>query len=926
MSGEVFPNQTILLQMVEAFSKASSPDRHVQKQLQEFNDNMRRDPAYQKYLCLIFARHQVDPPINVREMAGLLLKSSMTNSLHQMPPETADFCSTAALLVVREPNTAPQLKKTAANVLPAVITASPAQSQKIVEDLCQNSSQAELVEPILKCLFNICEDNAPKLEENLVQMITTVCLQNFNHGSSVIRALAIGTSTFLVSYRNQPLDKCGLLDNYIRGLYSLATDQDIEVKKNVCKGFVMALEANHEKLNLKDLIPYMLNCTRDQNPGIALEACEFWTALFEKEDYFIDILQPHLKDLIETLLRGMVYTDEEIASLGADEESHVEDRPEDIQPRFHKAKSHTVESGDGKQQRQPGQPVDEDDEDDEDDDDGGMDSGSGWTLRKCSAAALDMMATVYADEILKFFLPCLKTLLDRGAASAGNWKELECGILALGAIAEGCKQDIVQYLPDLVIFMVTNCITHPMPLVRSITCWTLSRYSQWIVRGGISGTQEQHTQHLMRFFAPTLHQVLVLVIDRNKRVQQAACSALATIEEEACENLVPFLPQILKYMAHAFTIYKQRNLLVLYDAVGTLADSVGLELSKPEFIPILMQPLVKKWQDTHDDNRDIFPLFECLANVAIALGDGFAPFAENVWKRCINIIKQTLVAAESFHQQGGLHGNVEEPDMDFVVVSLDLLCGITQGLRTNVMHLIAQTTQPSLMDLVLICIKYPSNEVKQSAIALLGDLSSFAFQCVLPHIESQVMPLLVNQLARSKDEYQELSVCNNATWALGEIALQMGEAIGPFIMEIMKQLAHIIMDEQTGRRTSLLENAAITIGRLAYVCPDSIAQMLGDILPHWCKALRQIHDNLEKESAYLGLCKVAVKNPEAVFKFLVFFCDTAVRWESPTPELNQKLGETLHYLRNLFGPQWNEKAIQIPEAVRERLRQRYNLV
>ncbi len=65
------------------------------------------------------------------------------------------------------------------------------------------------------------------------------------------------------------------------------------------------------------------------------------------------------------------------------------------------------------------------------------------------------------------------------------------------------------------------------------------------------------------------------ILDPNKRVQEAACSAFATLEEEACMELVPYLRDILQTLVTAFQQYQAKNLLILYDAVGTLADSVG---------------------------------------------------------------------------------------------------------------------------------------------------------------------------------------------------------------------------------------------------------------------------------------------------------------------------------------------------------------
>lgn len=98
-------------------------------------------------------------------------------------------------------------------------------------------------------------------------------------------------------------------------------------------------------------------------------------------------------------------------------------------------------------------------------------------------------------------------------------------------------------------------------------------------------------------------------------MQEAACSAFATIEEEAGTRLMPYLEGILRNLMFAFNGYQAKNMLILYDAIGTLAEAVGDELNKPEFINILMPPLLLRWNKLQDDDRNIFPLLECLTSV-----------------------------------------------------------------------------------------------------------------------------------------------------------------------------------------------------------------------------------------------------------------------------------------------------------------------
>lgn len=136
-------------------------------------------------------------------------------------------------------------------------------------------------------------------------------------------------------------------------------------------------------------------------------------------------------------------------------------------------------------------------EDEEDDDD---DYLSNWTLRKCSAAALDVLASVFHTDFLPILLPITKEIL-----FSSQWDVRESGILVLGAIAEGCMKGMLPYLPELCPLLI-RCLSDDRPLIRSITCWTLSRYSHWIVG-------QSHDQ----YFEPLMHEVgkiILLITDR----------------------------------------------------------------------------------------------------------------------------------------------------------------------------------------------------------------------------------------------------------------------------------------------------------------------------------------------------------------------------------------------------------------------------
>ena len=128
-----------------------------------------------------------------------------------------------------------------------------------------------------------------------------------------------------------------------------------------------------------------------------------------------------------------------------------------------------------------------------------------------------------------------------------------------------------------------------------------------------------------------------------------------------------------------------------------------------------------------------------------------------------------------------------------------------------------------------------------------------------------------------------ISVCNNATWAIGEISLQMGVDIKPYLQLVLGQLIDNINQPEIPK--TLLENTAITIGRLGLVCPSEVAPFLPQFISTWCSTLRSIRDNEEKDSAFRGICTMVSVNPAGVLEHFMFFCDAIASWSSPKDDL-----------------------------------------
>jgi transportin-1 len=332
---------------------------------------------------------------------------------------------------------------------------------------CVTLSLTRHVQSAYSALAQICEDIPDKLEKMTVQgqrpldFIIPKVINAMQAPIVKIRLLSLNIlKPFIVPLPEDartapPQALAPHMPVFVSHLFKLASDPNPSIRKRVCETMVQLLSNRSDVLlaEIGNVIDYMLHCTQDEDPELAVEACEFWLTFAELPDNnMAGVLHSHLNRIAPVLLDSMVYGDIEISQLGGDDEDDTAqpDRDQDIKPRTHGgAKGHghervtDTELGDASEasnaQRSRsvagGADVDEDDDDDyddDDDDDDLDDDTTEWTLRKCAAAALDIIATEFENELLAILLPHLKDKL-----WSQDWVQRESGILALGAIAEG---------------------------------------------------------------------------------------------------------------------------------------------------------------------------------------------------------------------------------------------------------------------------------------------------------------------------------------------------------------------------------------------------------------------------------------------------------------------------------------------------------
>lgn len=851
----------------------------------------KKAPDIDNYLCFLLSDVSAantivnTEPIDLhaaRSAAAIMLKNDIKTHYKSIPQPSQDYIRSRILLGLRDPHA--QMRNFAGNVVTEIVRQAgvlgwPEVLPELVSTIGNSGTSVseEAQEGAMGALLKICEDNQKALAKSYqgqcpIDFLAGNLLNFMSSPLPKVRINAIAAFNIFVKEKLSPIGKH--LDAFMVKLFELANDSNEDTRKQICRAIVHVAEMSPEKIapHMEGLVDYMVAQQRTPNDlELALDAAEFWLCVGEDKN-LRESLAPYLEKIIPVLLESMVYSEEDVLRLEAEDEedAETEDREQDIKPQFASSKvaraktssiNYVPVSGDNDSSslldddRSEGEIEDDEDDDDEDDD-----PEESWNLRKCSAAALDVLASVFHETVFTTTLPYLKLNLNHAA-----WPNREAAVLAIGAIANGCLSVVQPHLPDLIPFLV-SLLQDPFPVVRQITCWSLGRYSGWASHLDSAGKDQ--------YFLPMMDGILKRMLDNNKRVQEAAASAFANLEEQANKELEnpKYCEVIARQFAECFSKYKDRNMFILYDCVQTLAEHVGPTLQSPELVRSLMPALLKRWEKVSDQSREMFPLLECLSYVATALGNTFQPYAGPIFDRCIRIITTNLQDA----MQAVNRPELDEPDKDFLVTSLDLLSAIIQALDEQESARLVTTSQPSMFDLLIYCLEDSNNDVKQSAYALLGDCAIYIFASMQSSLD-RILNILVGQLdleQATSDDDNDFAVTNNACWACGEITLKAQAAMAPYAETFLQRFYAILCNDKV---VQLHDNAATSLGRLGLGCPEILAPHLVTLAPPFLKVMRGIEWSEEKATAVGGLAQAVIANPQGLELCLLEFVGEIAR-------------------------------------------------
>ncbi|CAK7274975.1 hypothetical protein SEPCBS119000_006448 [Sporothrix epigloea] len=929
-------------------------DKVAQKEAEDMLGQAKTSPDFNKYLAMIFSSSVPPAEVSlsptdysmVRMAAGIMIKNAVKTSYALLSDITVAMIKAAVLMGLRDDNYS--VRSYAGSIATEVIRRGGIYAwPELLEELLNMIGDVDgqttpaTQEAAISAMRKICEDNAKLLDrEHNGQRPLNVILPKLIEASASqlpkVRAQALAALNEFIPRKSQAM--LVNIDALLSQLFALASDTNNDVRREVCSAFVALVETRADKLtpHIAGLVDYIISQQKnEEDEDLACQAVKFWLSAGEHEDFWKNI-GPYVTKIVPSLLDGMVYSAEDIALYGsASDDDEEEDQDKDIKPKFAgrkpKRNANSADPSSGTSQSNAAgstyEKISEMDQDEledgeiEDDFDigdelGGFDDNDdmGWNVRKGSAAALDVLARDFGDVIFGCIMPYLTENLKHP-----DWPQREAAVLSLGAIAGGCMTAVTPHLPSLVPYLIA-LLDDPEPLVRQITCWTLARYSSWAI--GLTDAAQIAT-----YFVPMMEGLLTKMLDKNKKVQEAAASAMATLEDKAGVKLEPYAGPIIKQYVRCFEKYKDRNMFILYDCTQTLAEAIGPALAIPNLSDELMPALFKRYESVPDNSREMFPLFECLSYVVMALGSVFAPFAQPVFLRCVKIIHQSLELSLA----AARNPQLDEPDKDFLVTSLDLISSIIQALAHDKASMLVAETQPGFFELLSFCLEDPMNEVRQSAYAVLGDCAKFVFPQLKPSLGT-ILPILLKQLNLDDILDEEIdsgfNVINNACWSVGEISIRHEDGMAPFTDELLKSCVEIMTNPCVPH--GVIENAAIALGRLGLACPALLAPHLHTFAEDFLVAMDDINPSEEKATALLGFTLVVTQNPKAMETVLLHYFRTIATYEdidlrSP---VKQKLHDAFQHTISVYCqivPQLKKFLEQLPAEQQAALQAQYRI-
>jgi len=975
------PDMEKVSTIIRLIEYIQSSDNAKQKEAFERFHTLKKNEEFSAYCAAIFSRKELK--IEVRRQSGLLLKEALR---HNFKKQTENVISSDVLSVCKkclleclceEKEGSKFIRNTSAIAIATIVRELHAHSADVnitefdewpdlVDTLLsllkqhQNDKNPVVITSILNLVHLLCHDCGKIMGECRSAKSLVQCLLGFASSSNhSMRHHCLQSLYYLLHY--QPPSLLQNTEQYIALILQCVAskDQSPETVKVLIDSIIVLmnehwdkLSRNHNRDAVLQIFMFMLNGTMSEDNEISTNAAEFWALYATAKSLDNAILIEFFPKLLPVLVKRCRYSNDLLALIDFDNDDQSKaDQSEDVKPVFYQSRSERAEE--------------------QKDDDAArhnMDEEEySWNIRKSCATQLEKLSFCGGDlkeKLLEHVLPIIKQALE-----SKDFLDREAGLLILGAVTQSEFESIIPSLPELIPFIMEQCKADKHVLVQQIAYWSLARFSSWYYKSKEGG----------QFWEKVLYLSLNGMKSNSKRVQRAACGAIATFLTATHERVMSkkeYVEALMNTFLTAFKVYRLRNFPHLIDVIISSttvivkhtkdAHSEDNVLCNPQFQDALLPPILQRWLALEGD-PNVFPLFE-----AITQWTSFIGHTEHFQKTYLKeIFVSTLRIAitlknecrEYDEYQRELHGRSadevpsegedenepDKPEKEFWVCALDLLAVLVEKCSPAIEQLVWVERDENggpywskVLEMMFCSIRETQFNVRRNGLALLGDM----FTSQTDQMEQHVPTFLRVVIANLQWDWQ--TVCTNASWSIGQclaeygpqskrknsscnqdVALNSGNThqnvMDPHCDEILNRLVGILKEEKSPEY--MVTNIAITMARLVRAYPDRIIKKWDCFAVEWIGSLAKFQEDQDKIDAFKTLMATVMKNPVAVVQSRngcrVLF-ESIAQWQQPPPELNEQFKNVLNGFKNA-APSWDKLMGSMEPEARQKLKDRYGV-
>ena len=894
------PNPTDLQQICELLASSQLADNQKQKQVFDLISSYSKTADFYHYLAYILSSKEF--PGTVRRIAGLSLKSAISQHYEMLQDFTRDYIKERLLEAFNDQDA--MIRNASALVITTLIFKGGFQNWPNLLTFFQanlaSSQSLELVESTIDCVAKIIEDLRVNCEnydffdptkggtsiDGLIPNLLGFCDQVFNER---IRQAAIFCLNLCIF--SMPPSLSSNIGKFMEVLLTATQNPNEKIRLRGFQGLVSLNETRPDYVEprLEIVLQRVITGMKDSDYEVARNAISFWMEfllydLDSKEK--LGILTKYLPQLLETLLDCLRYAPNDLMNLLPEETAGKDIR--------------TLKAG---MQEEGEEEIEEIEAEDEKEKKDGLFGTGEFTIRRVAGQTLEKLAEVFRDEVFKLLQfkinQCLRD---------SDWKVKESAILCIGALAEGCYESIKPHLSFILLFLLQN-ISDKEPLIKTISCWTLSRFTSFIIENANQNLPETQDSLLKAY----LREILKAVMDANPTVQEAACSAFSSLVSKAAHMLFPFLYEVFQVFAMVFEHYKGTSLFNLYGAISSIFESLEGNLQDLKPLEMIIPRLMEKFNNSLADDKNLCPLMECLISISTALGRVFVSNYPLLFNKSLQIINTYLVAMK----QGDKKTEHDKRELFLRVV--DLLSSMLEILKQEFDSLIINS---NLYPLLVECLDDKDFQVRQFVFSFLGEVAKSCPKGLFPYVEA-LFPILLNNvfiLPPELDPGQSyISICNNAVWALGEFSMNYPEIIKPQAFVIAERVIQLMTSNKLQR--TLAGNFAKCLGRMALLESGvQLSAKLEGFIKHWCLIMKTAQEDIGKQQAFKGFFLMVERNPKCFYKYFQQVCESFAGLDHPEEELKGMFTSLIKSLKAEVGQEAEGLIGRLAPSVKEKLK------